>query len=51
MLEKYMIRAVIEKVYKDFTIKYNKKPGNLHSTCDLNRLASLYGVVNVRLYW
>jgi len=35
-----MIRAVIEKVCWDFTIIYNKKPGDLYDTCGLARLVA-----------
>ena len=43
-----MIRAVIEKVFKEFTIIFNKKPGDIYSTCGLARLVNLYGVVNLQ---
>jgi hypothetical protein len=43
-----MIRAVIEKVYRDFTIIYSKKPGDLYGTCGLARQVYLYGVFNLQ---
>jgi hypothetical protein len=43
-----MIRAVIEKVCRDFTIIYSKKPGDLYGTCGHVRLVNLYGMLNLQ---
>jgi hypothetical protein len=46
-LENKILRAVIDKVGRDFTVTYNRKPGDLYSMCAVAGPCNLYGMVDL----